>query len=177
MNGSGRLPIWLVLGVLWGCAPTTRLDRSTIPGGDPEDGVSLSQVPARGFFVDVDNEDPFSDAEGELLAVEQDNLMLLTEDGAVAMPLRRVKRVRIELYPSDALVLAAWSVGGILSTVSHGFFLILTAPAWLILGGGLTIHSATTNKLDVEPGQFDKLYQFARFPAGLPSGYVARQKE
>ena len=172
MRRIDLLSLAIALGLLSGCATRQQLDRSLRVGEKPVKRPAAQQVPVHGFSVAITSRVPLRDSEGELLAVEPDQLWLATGKGVVAVSLQPIERVRIEIYPSDALVLTAWSLGGLLSTASHGFFLFVTAPLWLAVGTGVTISAYASNKLDVKPGEFDKLYQYARFPAGLPPGFV-----
>jgi hypothetical protein len=167
------IAVGLVWVALFGCATNNRrLDRSARMGEPAKVRPDVSAVPVRGFPVVVTSKVPALCVEGELLAVGTDRLYLATEKGLVGVPMRTILHVRLELYPSNALAMAAWSAGGFLSTASHGFFLLLTAPVWLVVGTAVTVHAYAANKRDIEPAEFDKLYQYARFPAGLPPGFV-----
>ncbi len=121
--------------------------------------------------------------EGELLAIDEQTLWLfaeppeadeLTQPLLVSIPLKRVTAVEIEVHDSVSGTLGVITAVGTASTMSHGFFLILSAPTWLAFGIPSSLVDNSTGEIDVEPGQRAYLYQFARFPQGLPPMFRER---
>lgn len=159
------------------CAKRPVLNRST-PLGDPVDELPpVGEVPVHGFRVTVDAvERP---VRGELLAVDRASVWVLEErdDGRarpVAIPRRDVRSVGVEALPSGGAVTGAWSAAGTLSTLSHGAFLIFSAPVWAGVGIATGVDEGVSNDLHVRRRSLDELYQYARFPAGLPEGFLRR---
>ena len=109
---------------------------------------------------------------GELLAARADSLWILpdTGRGAVAVATSAVQSGQLVAYRSDGGKVAALTALGMLSTISNGAFLLLTAPAWLITGlvAGSSEYSAQLRK--VPRLAWADLAAYARFPAGLPAG-------
>jgi len=141
------------------------IDRSVSHGSPAH--AALEDVPVNGFPVEVELHEGKS-VEGELLAVDDTTVTVLTKTGTRWIAKNEVSRVSVKLYPSHAWELVGWTAAGVVSTLSHGFWLIFTAPAWLVVGLPTAAGSAASNHLHVEEGDAVYLWQFARFPAGLP---------
>jgi hypothetical protein len=157
--------------LLAACASTDQrfLERGTAQGERIE-GLKADQVPVHGFTVWVEKGDG-KKFTGELLAVEAERLWLETADGVQAVSVTPADRVVVKLSESDQRKTVLWSVVGALSTASHGYFLIFTLPAWAVTGfrtSGSAEHDAEP---EVVPANLPRLYQFARFPQGLPAGF------
>jgi len=105
--------------------------------------------------------------EGELIAIDETAFHVLSAAGLRSVPRASVRRIAIVGHDNRAGTLTAWSIGGGLSVLSHGAFLLLTASMWAIAGvtAGLAERSAGTwRDEDVARG-------FARFPQGLPPDF------
>jgi hypothetical protein len=61
---------------------------------------------------------------------------------------------------------------GSVTTISHGFFLILTLPMWAGTGTIASVGASESNNLIVPLEDVDALFQFARFPQGMPPSFV-----
>jgi len=168
-------PIALVGFALCGCAAqSAQLDRSHGFGGTPAD-VPVDQVPVRGHQVDIEG---FSQSarrfsvSGELLAVDANNLWVLEATNAITPVSRQeVLEIKIELYDSGSEISVWWTVIGTLSTISHGILLIITGPVWIVSGGTASFGASQANNLYVSADEAGELFQFARFPQGLPPGF------
>ncbi len=113
--------------------------------------------------------------EGELIAVAQDSVFLFQDSILIGVGKRRISVAK--LFVVDPPITSAganlWVIMGTLSTVSHGILLIISAPAWLIVG---SVSAAAAVKAIDEgdyrypnPGHgWAEFEQFARFPQGLP---------
>jgi hypothetical protein len=110
---------------------------------------------------------------GELIAAHADTIFLWSGDALVSTPMRAVRRVELSRYRANTAAIATGTLLGVLSTVSHGFWLILTAPIWA-LTGTITAVSDTRNAT-LETTNPGTLAPWARFPAGLPSSVDRRQ--
>jgi hypothetical protein len=138
--------------------------------------VDVKDVPVHGFNVKVERND--DDVEGELLAVEPRGVWVLPKDatttlGRVFIPASEITNVRIDVYPTQPWSYVGYAVLGTLSTISHGFFLIFTGPTWLLTGISTAIGEGASGHIDVpRPEDHVYLYQFARFPAGMPPAWT-----
>jgi hypothetical protein len=118
---------------------------------------------------------------GELLAITADSVWLMTRPDSLAAPnsgyviaRRAVTSAKLTWWSAEPGTgnLGVDAILGTLSTISNGFILILTAPAWALTG---TIASATYTfapRTGLEPPGPDDpdLRSLARFPAGMPAG-------
>ncbi len=106
---------------------------------------------------------------GEFIAVSDDTLYVLPASRLVAVPAEQVSIIKLSTYDPNVGALSAWTVVGFLSTASHGFYLTLTAPLWLIFGSVLAVNESRapykTYDSNVALGD---LKIFTRFPQGLP---------
>lgn len=109
---------------------------------------------------------------GELIAARADTVWILpdTGRGAIAVATSTVKQGRLVSYRSDAGAVMGYTALGVLSTLSNGAFLILTAPAWLITGIVASSAESRTPIRDAPPHMWGELAAYARFPEGLPPG-------
>lgn len=151
----------LLLGLASACA------RSMAPPGWDAASVD-SQREAFGGWVGVVHSDSAGavfHSGGELAAVSRDSLWLLTPT-LVGIPIARIQDARLVRYDPEWDKAAWWTLFGALSTISHGFVLILTAPVW-ILAGSLSTSSVSrapmVNAVDIE-----QMRPYARFPQGIP---------
>lgn len=143
------------------------LDRSVVEGSPVED-FPLEQVPTRGHVITVSvRGEPR--LEGELIALDPDVLWLENEWGNLrAIPRSQIEYVEVELYESDAAALATWTTLGTISTISHGFFIFLTGTAWLSSGIPASVSESERNDVLAVRHGLEPLFQFARFPQGMP---------
>lgn len=158
--------------VLAACAHAG-LDRADSRGAH-EAGVSVSEVPVRGFHVDV--EGAFETVSGELIAVDPGYIHVnVAEDDQqlkmVPVPREHVRAAYVAVRASAAGGLGAWTGMGCASTVSHGGFLVFSGPIWLVTGITSTVAESDASKAEALQGDLDQLYQYARFPQGLPESW------
>ncbi len=110
--------------------------------------------------------------EGELIAVHPDSIFVLTPDGVFhAFARSDVVFARVAFFSASWGLLALWSTLGTLGTISHGYYLALSAPAWLIAGSIATAgysRSPLAQAASDEEDRWRALSHYARFPAGLP---------
>ncbi|HMG24646.1 MAG TPA: hypothetical protein VK607_25090 [Kofleriaceae bacterium] len=107
---------------------------------------------------------------GELIAVDPDAIRVLTPAALVAIERPAIVRARLWAWDAEHGGYALWGTAGTLSTVSHGFFLILSAPVWVLT---TTITSSVESRasiVDYPDHGWDKLAVWARFPQGMPPG-------
>lgn len=114
---------------------------------------------------------------GELIAVSADSLHVLSDSGLVSLAWSAVRRARLTEYDAQHGAFGAWTVAGVLSSFSHGVFLILSIPSWLIFGGVSTGIQANQAQVDFPRSEPETMVRYARFPSGLPSGLDRRHLE
>ncbi len=110
-----------------------------------------------------------ADVAGELIAVHPDSVFVLTDSALVGLPRGQTRKATLFAYDSRAGSLAAWGFLGTLSTVSNGYFLVLTAPLWIITSSVATAHQSRAPMVETsDSAGWDRLRLFARFPQGIP---------
>jgi hypothetical protein len=112
--------------------------------------------------------------EGELLAAYAEGLHVQTRWGPRHVHRRDIHEARLAGYQTHEKALTGWTVLGTVSTISHGFFLVLSAPLWLLIGGtsaGLESRSAL---LVYPDGPLTDFVVYARYPQGMPGAMAAR---
>lgn len=157
---------------LFGCTTHGGLQRDAAYGND-KTTVELTEVPVKGFYVTVEHGD--GNKKGELLAVDACFVVVQTENGSVGIPSKDVESVKVQLYPTTAATgVVVLTILGTLSTLSHGYYIAFSAPVWIGtgLGASFSLGRADDFKID-HPSPL--LYQFARFPQGLPPGWPVGQ--
>ena len=106
-------------------------------------------------------------AKGELIAIDETAFHVLSTTGLQSVPRASVGRITLVGYGNRAGTLAVWAVAGGISSLSHGGFLLLTAPMWAIAG----IAAAHTEGHAGIVHDDELARRFARFPQGLPPGF------
>lgn len=104
---------------------------------------------------------------GELIAVGQDSIFVIGHGGFAAVPIAFIKKGTLIAYDPDAGAFALWTVMGVASTASHGYGLLLTMPAWIIVGTATTAVETHVSKHRTKNVWWG-MRKFARFPHGLP---------
>jgi hypothetical protein len=108
---------------------------------------------------------------GELIAARADTVWILPDRGpVVAVPTSTVKEGRVARYRSGAGAIAGFTALGVVSTISNGFLLGITAPLWIITGVVASSSESRAPLRDVPPLAWASLAAYARFPQGLPPG-------
>ncbi len=119
--------------------------------------------------------EPFSGnpVDGELVEAGRDGVTLLTDRRSVVRFQRSdCERVTVAAYRTYDSVPQWWTGLGMASTLSHGGFLIISAPVWLITGGATLVfmHNRPIHRYPDDP--LESLAAFARFPQGIPPGFT-----
>lgn len=158
---------WVVLLVAW--AGTACAHNSAPPGFLPD--PREAQTEATGAWIELTRGPaPEGRVRGELFAVTEDTVWVrVLSDTVLSVPTASVTGGQMVEYDSQYGRVGAATLLGTLSTISNGFFLVLTAPLW-ILGG--TLGMAAQSRAPVHrlpPGRWTDLVPFARFPQGLPT--------
>jgi hypothetical protein len=108
--------------------------------------------------------------DGELIAVEQHTVLVLTRDSLIAVNQEEISAAKLTSYRSGAGLLTLWTVLGVLSTPSHGWFMGLTVPLWIITGSVSSAGQSFAPQKKYPNLGWHELRQYARFPQGLPRG-------
>ena len=149
---------------LAGCA------KSTAPRGWLPRPMDAQKV-AHGGWISLQKGDSRGNFHhGELLAVHADTVFVLEDDMCVGFPKSQVAKATLMGYDSDTGPLAAWTLAGTLSTASHGVYLILSAPVWILVGSSATVSQSHAPQMVLTPGTWNAARAYARFPQGLPEG-------
>ena len=112
-----------------------------------------------------------STVSGELIAVRSDSVWVLPDGGPVrVLATGTVQAARVVRYKSETGAVGGYTALGILSTLSNGAFLLITAPAWLITGLVASNAEAGAPLRRVPGVAWVDLAPNARLPQGLPSG-------
>lgn len=103
---------------------------------------------------------------GELLAAG-DTVWVIADSTLTPVPRDSVRDVTLTRYDPRGRDLGVLTVLGIASTISHGWWLILTAPTWAI--GGASAVAAESHRAIWKTSDVSKLTLWSRFPAGIPA--------
>jgi len=106
---------------------------------------------------------------GELIAVQESNVYLLTMDGMEVISIDKVQNAMLALYKEKKRV-GLWALIGTLSTLSHGIGLIFSAPTWIITGIASASGESKSGLLKYSDSSWEEIKKYARFPQGIPKG-------
>lgn len=107
--------------------------------------------------------------EGELIAIDQEKVFLLTEFGLKQILKHNVIHVTFAVYKEKRIV-PYLAILGLLSTASHGYLAFISVPLWLITGISSSIAESTSGTARSEHVDWEEIRKYARFPQGLPPG-------
>jgi hypothetical protein len=145
---------------------TPPLDRSGSMGSESE--ARLQDVPVCGYPVRL--EGPGLDLSGELLAIDERGIWVAAPGKLWVVEAGAVQEVTIEVLPDTTTLAVVTTILGSLSTASHGAWLVASLPLWLATGIFASLNSASIHQVHTE-GAPPAIYQFARFPQGMPRGW------
>ncbi len=111
---------------------------------------------------------------GELIAISKDSIYIANETFYI-IALSSIKSARLVTYKSNAEVIGGLVLLGTLSTISHGWFLIFTAPMWIIGGSIASGVRSFEPIVDYPKQELSRFVPFARYPQGLPAGIDRNQ--
>jgi hypothetical protein len=144
--------------LFWNCAGTN------VPAGWLSQPEQIHQS-GYGGWIDVTMKDK-THISGELIAIEKDSLFLAS-DALQVVAHCDIQSARLVTY--EALRLGGYVILGLISTISNGFFLIFSAPLWIIGGSAAASSRSFEPIMDYPESSMDQLKPFARFPQGFPS--------
>ncbi len=141
--------------------------------GDSDQGQRAC-VPAKGADVTITTVGN-STASGELLEAKEDRLVILVADtGVVTISAQQIRRAEVNLYSNGEAValLTIWAVLGTASSLSHGEYFYISGPSWALVSNAAIIPvAADPGRFVTVEGHLGDLYEYARFPGGLPGAY------
>ena len=149
------------------CKMTEALERDRHLG-KREQNVDIAEVPVLGSNVDVAQTPPMADVHGELLAVDAKHLWVMKGVAAAPIHFEHIREVRVARYDGQAAIGGFWAVLGAISGISHGFWVLISAPLWGTIGGAAAATMSAGESV-AKPGGFTALKPYARFPQGLPA--------
>jgi hypothetical protein len=156
----------IVFCLLAGCA-SSRAPKGWLPS------VEEAQRDVYGSWIEITykiGDDVYRDG-GEFIAVDSQSLYYANESELQTVPLPAISKARIVVYRSQSGQLVGWTVAGSISTVSHGYFIILSLPLWIITGSAFTSACSFEPVIDISHGNWDRARMYARYPTGLPEGF------
>ena len=122
---------------------------------------------------------------GELLAISDDSVLVLTSGGAVGAALADVRSATLEAYDTQSGDVGKMTLAGAVTSISTGAGLLLVAPLWIVTGTIATSAIAARGRHEVREADragsgagetrgnrasWMELRLFARFPQGIPPG-------
>jgi len=153
--------------VLMGCAGTPAPPPDWLP--DPEHVAS----DPRGSWVTVKGgiDKPVERMSGELLAIDGENVWVAVGNTVRRDSLTNMSELRLITYDPHAAGIVSLTLLGTVATISNGFFLTFTAPAWLIGGSVATASRGRDPLVTGTMVDWQRFVPYARFPQGLPPGF------
>jgi hypothetical protein len=122
-----------------------------------------------GGYVEVQYGDGGTTA-GELIEARSDGLVVLAPQALVDIPRAAIATARVVGFQSQEQYLIGAGVLGTLSTLSHGQYLVITAPVWVLATSLMGAAETNAGVLSYPRGQLESFSLYARFPQGLPPG-------
>jgi len=105
---------------------------------------------------------------GELLAVMREKVWVLDAAGKRQwINIRYIRSAELYKYQSD-WGFGLWGLVGSLSTASHGFWLILTFPLWILSSGIVAAVESYHVRMKYPDKDIEEFAKWARFPQGMP---------
>jgi hypothetical protein len=114
--------------------------------------------------------------QGELIAISEDTVFVLT-DTLNSIPKVVITNAQLATYDSHFNGLRLWTVAGIVSTLSHGVILGISAPIWMFSGNKIVRNQSLEPILDFPDDPLSSFEPYARFPQGLHKNINRKQLE
>ena len=122
-----------------------------------------------GSYIEIEDTDGKL-LRGELIAIDSSELVILSNVDSVKhasiVPITHIKKFKLKYaQPKDY----SWRIPVYtISTLLHGYFLILTAPINLIVTTVVNASGSSDFEYSDTDMAFEKFKMFARFPQGIP---------
>ena len=107
---------------------------------------------------------------GELLALESDSLIMIdTADQLYHLAKVNIQEVKLWIHRDESIPVKKYTGAMAGASVSNGWFMILTIPAWLITRSRLLKQTeAMEREIRYPEMEWEKMRPYARFPQGMP---------
>lgn len=111
-----------------------------------------------------------AEIEGELIAVDSKTLFVLTAADSIKklhnLPVSDIEKFKLTYAQPKSY---AWTIPVYtLSTLSHGYFALFTAPVNAVVTSVVTARGANAFTYNEQVMSYEELSKFARFPQGIP---------
>lgn len=121
-----------------------------------------------GAYISVE-QNRLSSVAGELISVSADSLLIHSVKTRQCVYVARTELTHYSLRYAKSVNYSYVIPLGLLASISHGIFLVITAPLNLIVGAAVSISSMNAFIYDDHDISYEQLHAFARFPQGIPS--------
>lgn len=111
-------------------------------------GLSAEKMARSGLGAWIVMEIDSSIYVGELIAISDTKLYILRDDKFGYVKLDGIQKATVWLYDVAIEGLTGWRVLGSLSTLTYGFFFILSLPIWLVTSAGVINAEIDASKLE-----------------------------
>ncbi|MCA9601974.1 MAG: hypothetical protein R3A78_13355 [Polyangiales bacterium] len=139
----------------------------------------MQTVPYGNFlFVEFRNR---ATAGGELIAIGDDSIWVrgvnaqTKEQNLFRIRIAEVLTARLARYTAHDEILYVWGFVGTLSSLTHGYFLVLSAPVWAGTTVGIAEIRNRAAIADYPDLPLEAFRPYARFPQGIPEGVSVAQ--
>jgi hypothetical protein len=174
-----KLLLGLLIGGALGALPGCQVNRDlTAPVGYLPAGPAKVAQDAHGGWMQaiLSSSNQVMSVQGELITIHDDTVYILTYAQMNAIPVPDLQNAKLEVHRQNPVGFALWGLAGGISTLSHGGFLIFSAPLWAIFGTTNTSSVARQPNILLHPGTgLEEFKKFSRFPQGLPEGINLEQ--
>ena len=158
-----KILIFFILIFCASCA-SIRGPRELIP--DPEE---VPENP-RGCWIELETK--VDKIFGEFIGLSEENVyveVIKFGKKLYAVPRDEVKKARIvAFYPDGIDYLGLWTLLGVLSTPSHGWYKTYSALIWSLFGISSIIGRSYEPVFNYSKKELDKMSIYARYPQGVP---------
>lgn len=109
--------------------------------------------------------------QGEFIGVYDTTCYIFDHTVLIHVPIERISYASLKIHNDDRGAFFAWTLLGSIATISNGFYLVFTFPAWLIAGSIVTSNEANSGLFVEEypeAGWWRTVTRYSRFPQGIP---------
>lgn len=129
--------------------------------------VEYIDVDQNGSYIKINNKTP-EYLGGELIAVDSNSIVVMSEKKKRCITIEKSKVKKYSLRYAKTKNYG-WTIPVFaLSSISHGFYAIVTLPLNLIATIAITASSSKASSYTDKTISYDQLRMFARFPQGIP---------
>ena len=84
------------------------------------------------------------------------------------IPIEEIIYIQMERHDTSGWNIVMMTCGGVILSISNGWFLMITVPLWLLTGLFAAVSTARSNHIEFEQAEWSDLSNYARFPQGIP---------